>query len=95
MQRLKMIRNLTFRLSSMDGIPTAESLTMKIEKPVLKNVLYVPKSAIISVEEKTYVYVVDEAGFRHGVQVEVGSTVDDYTVIKSGLLEHDKVVVDN
>ena len=87
-------RNLTFRLASSAGIPNADSLNMRIEKPVLKDVLYVPKDAVFTVGQSSYVYVLDENGFRHGVEVEVGSTVDDVTIIESGLSEGDKVVID-
>lgn len=39
------------------------------------------------------VYVLDEDGFRHGVQVQTGATIDGYTVIEDGLKEGDKVVI--
>ena len=38
-------------------------------------------------------YVLDEDGFRHGVQVQTGATIDGYTVIEDGLKEGDKVVI--
>ena len=37
--------------------------------------------------------VLDEDGFRHGVQVQTGATIDGYTVIEDGLKEGDKVVI--
>ncbi len=88
------VRELTFKLASPETIPTSDSLNLSIEKPVLEHVLYVPKNAVFSVGDTNYVYVLDENGFRHGVEVVTGSTVDDYVVIESGLNEGDKVVVE-
>ena len=56
-------------------------------------VLYVPEFAIVYVGNDNYVYVLDEDGFRHGVQVQTGATIDGYTVIEDGLKEGDKVVI--
>lgn len=86
-------RKLTFKLADPMKRPNGDSLNLKIEKEVLKNVLYVPKEAVVYANGTYYVYVVDEEGYRHGVEVEIGSTVEDYTVIEAGLQEGDKVVV--
>jgi len=88
-----MKRQLTFTLVDSAKRPSSDSLNLEIEKNVLKNVLYVPEDAIVYVGNDNYVYVLDEDGFRHGVQVQTGVTIDGYTVIEDGLKEGDKVVI--
>ena len=87
-----MKRQLTFTLVDSAKRPSSDSLNLEIEKNVLKNVLYVPEDAIVYVGNDNYVYVLDEDGFRHGVQVQTGATIDGYTVIEDGLYEGDKGV---
>ena len=77
-----MKRQLTFTLVDSAKRPSSDSLNLEIEKNVLKNVLYVPEDAIVYVGNDNYVYVLDEDGFRHGVQVQTGATIDGYTVIE-------------
>ena len=60
---------------------------------MLKDVLYVPEAAVADVGGDKYVYVMDEEGFRHGIRVQTGATIDGYTVIEDGLKEGDKVVI--
>lgn len=88
-----MKRQLTFTLVDSAKRPSSDSLNLEIEKNVLKNVLYVPEDAIVYVGNDNYVYVLDEDGFRHGIQVQTGVTIDGYTVIEDGLKEGDKVVI--
>lgn len=88
-----MKRQLTFTLVDSAKRPSSDSLNLEIEKNVLKNVLYVPEDAIVYVGNDNYVYVLDEDGFRHGIQVRTGVTIDGYTVIEDGLKEGDKVVI--
>lgn len=88
-----MKRKLTFTLVDSAKRPSSDSLNLEIEKNVLKNVLYVPEDAIVYVGNDNYVYVLDEDGFRHGIQVQTGVTIDGYTVIEDGLKEGDKVVI--
>ena len=38
-------------------------------------------------------YVLDEDGYRDAVEVTVGDTVDDYTIIKTGLKAGEQVVI--
>ncbi|MGN0367443.1 MAG: efflux RND transporter periplasmic adaptor subunit [Wujia sp.] len=85
-------RKLTFELQDVANRPNSDFLNLTVKKPVLKNVLYVPESAVLRSNDKTYVYVMDKDGFRHGVEVTIGSTVDGYTVIESGIKEGDLVV---
>lgn len=86
-------RQLVFTLADTTKRPSSDSLSLEIKKEVLKDVLYVPEDAVIHVGSKNYVYVLDDEGFRHGIQVETGSTIDGYTVIESGLQEGEKVVI--
>lgn len=89
------MQKLTFQpMSDMAGVTEADKLSMVIEKPVVKNVVYVNKKAVfVGSDEKSYVYVVDDQGYRSAVQVEVGDTVDDKTIITSGLKAGEQVVI--
>lgn len=86
-------RQLTFTLVDPSKRPSSDSLDLEVRKNVLKNVLYVSEDAITHVGSNDYVYVLDDNGFRHGVQVQTGTTIDGYTVIEDGLQEGDKVVI--
>lgn len=71
-----------------------DKLTMTLEKPTLADVIYVPKDCVFDVDDdEYYVYLLDDDGFRNAVSVTIGSTVDGYTVIESGLNEGDRVVI--
>lgn len=89
------MQKVTFQpVVDMAGVTEADTLKMVIEKPVVKNVIYVNKKAVFTgSDEKTYAYVVDDAGNRSAVEVTVGDTVDDKTIIKSGLKAGEQVVV--
>ena len=81
-------------VSDMAGITEADTLRMVIEKPVVKNVVYVNKKAVFDgSDDKKYAYVVNDEGYRSAVEVSVGDTVDDYTIIKSGLKAGEQVVI--
>lgn len=81
-------------VSDMAGVTEADTLKMVIEKPVVKNVIYVNKKAVLDgTDSKKYVYVLDEDGYRDAVEVTVGDTVDDYTIIKTGLKAGEQVVI--
>lgn len=86
-------RQLTFTLVDSASRPSSDSLSLEIKKPVLKDVLYVPEAAVMDVGGDKYVYVMDDEGFRHGIRVQAGATIDGYTVIEDGLKEGDKVVI--
>lgn len=78
---------------AVEGVTGVEKMIMTLNKPALKDVLYVSEEAIFYVDEKAYVYTLDENGFREAVAVTVGQTIDGMTVIESGLNEGDKVVI--
>ncbi|MEE0036625.1 MAG: efflux RND transporter periplasmic adaptor subunit [Coprococcus sp.] len=69
-------------------------LEVVIDKPVISNVTYVDKSAVKTVDGTYYVYRFDEDGYREIVPVEVGDTVDNYVIIKSGLNAGEQVSID-
>lgn len=89
------MQTVTFEpVDDMAGVTEADTLEMIIEKPVVKNVVYVNKKAVFDgADSNKYVYVVDENGYRSAVEVTVGDTVDDYTVIKTGLEAGEQVVI--
>ena len=65
-----------------------------LQRPVLKNVSYIETECVFYISSKSYVYIVDENGFREPRPVEVGNEVGDYIVIKSGIEPGEKVVID-
>ena len=69
-------------------------LEVVIDKPVISNFTYVDKSAVKTVDGTYYVYRFDEDGYREIVPVEVGDTVDNYVIIKSGLNAGEQVSID-
>ena len=85
-------RKLNFAMA-VDGVTGVEKMAMVLEKPALKDVLYVPEDCVFFVEEKAYVYTLDDNGFREAVSVTVGQTIEGMTVIESGLNEGEKVVI--
>ena len=88
----KDIRKLNFKMTT-DGMPDSETLTMTINKPVIKDVLYVPNKAVFKVNDESFVYVVDEYGYRTARKVVTRDKVDEYTVIESGIEAGDRVVI--
>lgn len=85
-------RKLNFTMA-LDGVTGVEKMTMVLNKPALKNVLYVPEDCVFYVEESAYVYTLDENGFREAVSVTVGQTIEGMTVIENGLTSGEKVVI--
>ncbi len=85
-------RKLNFTMA-IDGVTGVEKMTMVLNKPALKDVLYVPEDCVFSVDEATYVYTLDENGFREAIEVTVGQTIEGMTVIETGLSEGEKVVI--
>lgn len=72
---------------------SGDTFTMNIKKASLKNVVYVSKEAINEIDDNTFVYVVNEKGFREPVFVQVSSYVDDYAIISQGLEGGEEVTV--
>lgn len=88
-------KTLHFKPYNAEGPLNIGSLELVIEKEGMKNVMYLPKNCVFNVDEKHYVFLLQEDGFRKGVEVQVGDIVDDYIVIKSGINVGDKVVISN
>ncbi|MCM1082353.1 MAG: efflux RND transporter periplasmic adaptor subunit [Clostridium sp.] len=80
-------------LGDIGSVVSYDTLYLSVNKKVIKDVLYVPEEALFQVDEKYYVYVMDDRNMRHGAEVTIGDTENGYTVIKSGLTEGDKVVI--
>jgi hypothetical protein len=77
----------------MSAVAEQETLTIQIEKSVMKDVVYVDSAAINTVDDKSFVYVLDENGYRDAVFVETGDVVDSYTIITAGLNGGEQVTV--
>ncbi len=60
---------------------------------VVKGVLYVPKNAIVTVGEKSYVYKMEEDGFTNPVEVQTGTVNADYAQIITGVEQDDMVML--
>lgn len=86
------VQNLHFAIA-MGGVTEVSRMTMDINKPALKNVLYVPSECVFNVDEEYYAYTIDENGFREAVPITIGESIDGMTIIESGLSEGDKVVI--
>ncbi len=86
-------KKLHFRPYGSDAKVYTKTLDLVIEKETLKNVMYVSEKCIFEKEGKYYVYVINEDGFRSGLEVKIGDTVDGNTIIKSGVNAGDKVVI--
>lgn len=91
---------LTFEpISDMSSVSEADELILTVEKPQLKDVLYVDADAVRSVggdedvPETYYVFRVKENGYREAVSVTVGDRVNKYIVITQGLNEGEKVTL--
>lgn len=81
-------------MTDIGSVVSYDTIYLNISKNVIRDVLYVPEEALFQVEEKNYVYTIDERNMRHGAEVEAGDTENGYTIIKSGLSEGDRVVID-
>lgn len=76
-------------------IPPDTTLYMDIERPVMKDIVYVSSKAVrYFMNGDTYVYTVDEDGFRHAVAVELGDRIEGDVVILSGLQGGEEVSLD-
>ena len=89
------MKNLYFQaLKDIGSVVSYDTVYLNIRKNVIKDVLYIPEKALFKIGEKYYVYTMDDRNMKHGVEVTVGDTENGYAIIKSGLSEGDKVVID-
>lgn len=87
-------KKISFKIDSDDAsFCSRDTLYLTVNKPTLKDVIYVPEECVNTVEGKTFVYLLDENGYRDVRDVVVGSTVGDFTIIESGISEGDRVVI--
>lgn len=91
---------LTFEpVSGMTVLAGGDSLTLTVEKPEQKDVVYVNRYAVYTIEgkdgaEDTYcVYVMQENGYQRAVMVTVGEQIEDNMIITTGLNGGEKVVI--
>lgn len=78
--------------SDMSAVSDAEMLTMVVQKPELKDAVYVQADVVHKAGEQYFVYVLDEQGYRDVVWVTPGDRVEPYLVITEGLSGGEKVV---
>ncbi|CAN5216425.1 efflux RND transporter periplasmic adaptor subunit [soil metagenome] len=60
----------------------------------LKNVIVIPQRATFEILDKQFVYVVGSDGKVHQREIAIQQEMDDIYVIKSGITENDKIVLD-
>jgi uncharacterized cupin superfamily protein len=80
-------------VSDMSAVSEQDTLQMKVQKPTIRDAVYVDSSAIRVVNGSYYVYLLDENGFRQAVEVQVGDVVDGYTIITDGLSGGEQVTL--
>lgn len=60
----------------------------------LKNAMIIPQKATFDILEKKYVFVVDEEGVLHARQIKIRAELPHLYVVKSGLTEDDKILLE-
>lgn len=68
------------------------SVTVLVEEK--KNILYIPKHAVTTVDDKEIVYVEDSKGIRSVKYIKTGLEADNKIEITEGLQEGDKVILE-
>ncbi len=81
----------------MSLVAGSEILTLTVEKPELKDVVYVNRHAVCTregeEEDLYFVYVMQENGYQRAVPVTIGERVDENIVITGGLKGGEQVVI--
>ncbi len=87
-------RQIVFEPTS-DYIDTSDqsAYTITIQKPILKDIVYVRSIAVQEKDGKEFVYVVTEDGFLEAVYVQTGLEADGQIEIKSGLSGGEEVAL--
>lgn len=65
--------------------------TLLISKPVA-NALLVPQKSVLEIQDKNYVYVLDQNNVVHMKHFQPGSRVDGYYIVRDGLTVKDRIV---
>ncbi len=86
-------KTLLFRAKNPRDIMRANYMDVVIEKQSLKGALYVEQNAVLTVNDKNYVFMLNEEGYKEAVEVEVGNVVGDYIIIEEGVKAGDRVVM--
>lgn len=60
----------------------------------LTNAILVPTKAIVQIMDKNFVYVIGKDGTVSQKAIELGGTTGAFTIVKSGLVDGDEIVVD-
>lgn len=69
--------------------------TGNIQMPIiLKNVIIIPQKATFEILEKKYVFVLDQNNVVHSKEIAIASEMPDLYVIKDGLNENDKILLE-
>lgn len=76
-----------------DSIPTDETeIVLDVEKPILKDALFVSKDSVERVEDKYFVYVIDSDNIAHVRRIEGYEGPDNIIIITEGLSKGERVV---
>ncbi len=79
-------RRLTFEpVSDMSAVAETDEVNILIKKPEIKNAIYVDENAITTIEDKTYLFTLDDDGYRHAVEVKVDNIIDGYAILEQGI----------
>lgn len=80
-------------VSDMTGITETDELILEIKKTPIPNAVCVEEEAIVVVRDNTYVFLLDEAGYRHAVPVVVREVVDGYAILSDGIAQGAQVTL--
>jgi len=80
-------------ISDMTGITETDELSLEIVKTPIPNAICVEEEAIVTVRDNTYVFLLDEQGYRHAVPVVVREVIDGYAILSSGIEQGEQVTL--
>ncbi len=78
-------------ISGAFALSEEDKLSLSVKEPELKDVVYVDAGYVHEMDDRYFVYVLDEEGFRNAVFVTVQNQVSGYLVISEGLSGGEKV----
>ena len=84
---------LVFKTDTLLSASDVSSMTITAQKPTLKNVIYVKKSAVYKNGDGFIAYVKDENGYYDVRRVKTGATIGDNIVITEGLSEGEEAAL--
>ncbi len=80
-------------VSDMTGITETDELILEIAKTPIPNAICVEQEAIVTVRDNTYVFLLDEQGYRHAVPVTVREVIDGYAILSNGIEQGEQVTL--